>query len=122
MAYAFLCRRSAVPAFIGNDRLEKGTSKERDLIEEAKKGKLATGSDDFSRLPFRDAAKRFLADRITKLAARSIQTERERVKPINKQIGNTPVRRVNVEQVRSYIPGADIRGKGQTAEEGPCPS
>ena len=85
--------------------------KERDLIADAKAGKLAASNDDFSRLPFRDAAKRFLADRIPHLAARSIQTERERVKPINKQIGETPVRRVTVEQVRSYIRDRKEAGK-----------
>jgi len=85
--------------------------KERNLIADAKAGKLAASNDDFSRLPFRDAAKRFLADRIPGLAARSIQTERERVKPINKQIGDTAVRRVTVEQVRSYIRDRNEAGK-----------
>ncbi len=51
--------------------------KERVLIGEAKAGKLAASKDDFSRLPFSDAAERFLADRIPHLAPRSIQTERE---------------------------------------------
>jgi integrase len=77
--------------------------KERDLIADAKAGKLAATKDDFVRLPFHEAAERFLADRIPHLAARSIQTERERVKPINQRIGDTPVWRVTVEQVRSYI-------------------
>ncbi len=72
-------------------------------MAEAKAGKLAATKDDFSRLPFRDAAERFLADRIPHLAARSIQTERERVKPLNMRMGETPVWRVSVEQVRSYI-------------------
>jgi hypothetical protein len=58
--------------------------KERVLIGEAKAGKLAAGKDDFSRLPFCAAAERFLADRIPHLAPRSIQTEQERVKPLNK--------------------------------------
>jgi len=77
--------------------------KERELIAEAKAAKLAATKDEFARLPFRHAAERFLADRIPYLAARSIQTERERVKPINSQMGETPVWRVTVEQVRSYI-------------------
>ena len=85
--------------------------KERDLIADAKAGKLAASNDDFSRLLFRDAAKRFLADRIPHLAARRIQTERERVKPINKEIGETPVRRVTVEQVRSYIRDRNEAGR-----------
>jgi integrase len=89
----------------------KAQSMERDLIADAKAGKLAASNDDFSRLPFREAAKRFLEDRIPKLAPRSIQTERERVKPINEQIGDTPVRRVTIEQVRSYIRDRNAAGK-----------
>ncbi len=77
--------------------------KERVLLAEAKAGKLAATKDEFSRLPFCEAAERFLADRTPHLAARSIQTERERVKPINARMGETPVWRVTVEQVRSYI-------------------
>ena len=42
--------------------------KERDLIRDAKAGKLAATKDDFSRLPFSAAAERFLADRIPHLA------------------------------------------------------
>jgi len=55
--------------------------KERELVAEAKGGKLAATRDDFARLPFNQAAAQFLADRIPHLAARSIQTERERMKP-----------------------------------------
>jgi len=85
--------------------------KERVLIAEAKAGKLAATKDDFARLPFRDAAERFLADRIPHLAARSIQTERERAKPINARMGEAPVWRVTVEQVRSYIRERNAAGR-----------
>jgi len=85
--------------------------KERLLMAEAKTGKLAATKDDFARLPFRLAAERFLADRIPHLAARSIQTERERVKPINARMGETPVWRVTVEQVRSYIRERNAAGR-----------
>src|SRR5258708_17791300 len=77
--------------------------KERVLIGEAKAGKLATTKDDFSRLPCADAAERFIADRIPHLAARRIQTERERVKPINKSLGEVAVWRMTPEQVVGYI-------------------
>ena len=86
--------------------------KERVLMAEAKAGKLAATKDDFSRLPFSEAAERFLADRIPHLAARSIQTERERVKPINARMGETPVWRVTVEQVRSYV--RERKGEGRS--------
>ncbi len=77
--------------------------KERVLISDAKAGKLAATKDDFSRLPFSEAAERFLADRIPHLAPRSIQTERERVKPINKNLGEVGVWRVTPGQVVAYI-------------------
>ena len=77
--------------------------KERVLIGEAKAGKLAATKDDFSRLPFSDAAARFLADRIPHLAPRSIQTERERVKPINKVFVDVAVWRMTPAQVSGYI-------------------
>lgn len=77
--------------------------KERELIAEAKAGKLMASRDEFSRLSFGEAADRFIADRLPRLAARSVQTERERVKPIKSGIGNVPVWRLTVEQVRTYL-------------------
>jgi integrase len=77
--------------------------KERDLIAEAKAGKLAASRDEFARLPFGEAADRFLADRIPRLAPRSVQTEKERLKPIKARIGGIPVWRLTVEQVRTYL-------------------
>ncbi len=77
--------------------------KERELIAEAKKGKLMASRDEFSRLPFGEAADRFIADRIPRLAARSVQTEKERVKPIKAGIGGIPVWRLTVEQARAYL-------------------
>ena len=77
--------------------------KERELIAEAKNGKLMASRDEFSRLPFGEAADRFIADRLPRLAARSVQTEKERVKPIKAGIGSVPVWRLTVEQVRTYL-------------------
>ena len=88
--------------------------KERLLMAEAKAGKLAATKDDFARLPFRNAAERFLADRIPHLAPRSVQTERERVKPINARLGEIPVCRVTVEQVRSYIRERNEAGRSNS--------
>jgi integrase len=85
--------------------------KERVLIGEAKAGKLAASKDDFSRLPFSDAAERFLADRIPHLAPRSIQTERERVKPINKALGDVAVWRMTSPQVVGYIRDRKTAGR-----------
>ena len=77
--------------------------KERELIAEAKKGKLMASRDEFARLPFGEAADRFIADRLPRLAPRSVQTEKERVKPIKARIGGVHVWRLTVEDVRAYL-------------------
>jgi len=84
---------------------------ERDLIRDAKAGKLAAKKDDFARLPFSDAAERFLADRKPHLAPRSIQTEGERAKPINKHLGDVVVFRMTAAQVVAYIRERNAAGK-----------
>jgi len=81
----------------------KAQSIERDLIQNAKAGKLAAKKDDFARLAFSAAAGRFLADRKPHLSARSIQTEGERVKPINKKLGDIVVYRMTPAQVAADI-------------------
>ena len=85
--------------------------KERDLITEAKQGKLMASRDEFSRLAFGEAADRFIADRLPRLAARSVQTEKERVKPIKAGIGSVPVWRLTVEQVRTYFRDRKAAGR-----------
>jgi integrase len=88
---------------LGTSDWREAQRKERELIAEARAGKLAASRDEFSRLPFGEAADRFLVDRLPHLAPRSIQTERERVKPIKIGIGNIPVWRLTIEQVRVYL-------------------
>jgi integrase len=78
-------------------------TKEKQLISDARAGKLSAKKNEIARLIFRDAATRFLEDRISHLTPRSIQTERERVKPINRNLGNTSVSRISVAHVHAYI-------------------
>ena len=82
-------------------------------MAEAKAGKLATSKDDFARLPFSNAAERFLSDRIPYLAPRSIQTERERVKPLNKSLGDVAVWRMTPAQVVGYIRERKLAGRSK---------
>src|SRR6266851_8682597 len=63
-------------------------SKEKDLIADAKAGRLSATKQEFARLSFREAAERFLQDRIPQLAPLSVRTERERVKVLNKKLGD----------------------------------
>jgi len=78
-------------------------SKEKDLIAQAKAGKLAPWSQQFARLSFSEAAERYLADRIAHLAPRSIRTERERLKPLRDFFEATPLTRITADRVREYI-------------------
>src|SRR6266849_5647121 len=74
-------------------------SKEKDLIADAKAGKFSPTKQEFARLPFREAAERFLQDRIPQLAPRSIRTEKERAKVLNKKLGDLPVSRFTTETI-----------------------
>jgi len=78
-------------------------AKEKELIARASQGKLATLSQQFSKLTFKDAADKNLAERIAHLAPRSVQTERERLKPLCLVFGPIKVNRITVEMVRTYI-------------------
>ena len=78
-------------------------SKEKDLISGAKAGKLSPTKQTFGRLPFREAAERFLQDRIPQLAPLSVRTERERAKVLNRRFGDLQVSRLNSETVLAYV-------------------
>jgi integrase len=77
--------------------------KEKELIARASQGKLAPVSQQFSKLTFEEAAKKNLAERVGRLAPRSVQTERERLKPLCDAFGLIKVSRVTVEMVRAYV-------------------
>jgi integrase len=80
-------------------------AKEKVLIAAAQTGKLAATKNAVAKLTFSQAAARFLEDRLSHLAPRSIQTERERAKAINRHIGNVQVSRIAVLNVQDYIRG-----------------
>jgi integrase len=77
--------------------------KEKELIAQAAQAKLATGTQQFAKLTFMEAAHRNLAERIAHLAPRSAQTERERLKPLCGVFGQIKVNRITVEMVRTYV-------------------
>ena len=57
----------------------------------------------FARLGFSEAADRHLDDRLPSLAKRSIETEKERLKPLRKYFGEMPLARISPDRVRAYI-------------------
>jgi integrase len=78
-------------------------AKEKVLISAAQAGKLSATKNAVAQLPFSDAAIQFLEDRLSHLAPRSVQTERERAKAINRYLGKMQVSRMTVVDVQSYI-------------------
>ncbi|SRR6266849_1593932 len=78
-------------------------SEEKKLIAQASEGKLTPKTHLFARLHFSEAATRYLEDRLPNLAARSIETERERLKPLGKYFGEMPLTRISADSVRAYI-------------------
>lgn len=81
----------------------KAQAKEKELIADAKAGKLAVTKQGFTRLTFREAAGRFLQDRSPELAPLSIRTERERAKVVNRTFGDLPVSRITPDDIFAYV-------------------
>jgi hypothetical protein len=81
----------------------KAQAKEKELIAQAREGKLTPKSHEFSCLKFSEAAETHLTDRLPRLAQRSIQTERERLKPLRAYFGNTTLARISSDSIRAYI-------------------
>jgi integrase len=95
--------------------------KEKDLISQATQGKLATGTLQFAKFKFTEAAEKNLAERIAHLAPRSVQTERERLKPLCAVFGSIKLARITVEMVRTYVAtrkGARVANKTINLEVG----
>jgi len=77
-------------------------AKEKELISQASQGKLATGYQQFGRLAFSQAADLYVAERLSHLASRSIQTEKERLKPLKSYFASSCLSRITAESVRQY--------------------
>jgi integrase len=90
---------------LGTSDWREAQRKEKELIAQASQGKLAPVSQQFSKLTFGEAAKKNLAERVVRLAPRSVQTERERLKPLCVALGSIKVHRITVEMVRTYVVG-----------------
>ncbi len=78
-------------------------NKEKELIAAAKAGKIASKRQPIARMPFSEAAERFLADRLPRLAPMSVRTEKERSRVVNGVLGSTPVSRITPADVLAYI-------------------
>jgi hypothetical protein len=79
--------------------------RERELLEEAKKGNLAAGAKRkaFARMMFRDATEQWTADRAPGLAPKSVIVEKERARAINRTLGARKVGSITPEDVLTYV-------------------
>jgi hypothetical protein len=78
-------------------------AKEKELIADAGAGKLNARAHLFAKLGFTEAALRHLEERKAGLAARSIQTERERLKPLQAYFQQVALNRLSSDMLRVYI-------------------
>jgi integrase len=85
-------------------------SKQKELIAQASEGKITPKAQTFYRLGFTTATERHLDDRTPHLAPKSIETEKERLKPLQAYFSKTPLLLITAEALRSYI--SERRKKG----------
>ena len=88
---------------LGTTDWRKAQAREKELIGQANGGKLLPNSQLFAKLPFVEAANRYVADRLAHLAPRSIVTERERLKPLRAFFATLKLTRISADSLREYI-------------------
>jgi len=81
----------------------KAESKEKELIAQASQGKLTLVSQKFSRMAFSAAADLYLEEKSPRLAPRSVQTEKERLKPLKAYFEAVSLARISADSVRQYV-------------------
>ncbi len=85
---------------------------EREKISDAQQGKLEPSGQQFARLAFAEAAKKYQAERLAHLSPRSIVTERERLKPLTAYFASARLSRISVESVSAYVSRRKAAGVG----------
>src|SRR5271168_4395380 len=78
-------------------------AEEKRRITLAETGRLTVTSQKLARVAFSEAAERYMADGKTRWATRTIQTERERSRPLVAFFGATELRKITAESVRAYM-------------------
>jgi integrase len=92
------------------DWREEAQKSEKQLIAEAKTGRVTQPGRALARMAFSVAIERYLSLRLARLARRTIQTERERSKPLISYFGCTTVQNISTDNVLDYI--ADRKRSG----------
>ena len=76
---------------------------EKNRVAEIKQGKGASKTGrEFARKPFSEAAIVYLEERKPHVSERTMQFEKERLKPLCKHFGEHPIRRFKAEEIGAY--------------------
>jgi hypothetical protein len=81
----------------------KAQSEETKLIAQAESGRLTLSGQKFARLAFSEAAERYMADGLARWAPRTIQTERERSRPLVAYFNATELTKITAQSVRDFM-------------------
>ena len=87
-------------------------AKEKPLISAAKQGKLSASSEDFARLLFEDAEKKYLASRLPELAEQSQKKERQLLVKLREYFRGKRLRAIAVEDILAYRQWRAAQGVG----------
>ena len=90
-------------ASLGTTDRREAFAIEKKRVAEIQQGKAATTADrEFARMPFSEAAEAFLKERPGHVSERSIQFEKERLKPLKEFFGMKPIRKIRGDDIRGY--------------------
>ncbi len=78
-------------------------SLEKELVVKIQEGKVAAPTGKaYARLPFEEAANQYLKQREKRVAERTSQFEKERLRPLKRHIGSKPLARITSEDIGAY--------------------
>ena len=81
----------------------EATAKEKELVAQIQAGKVAAATGKaFARLPFDQAADKYLAGRENRVSERTVQFEKERLVPLKRHFGNELLGRITAEDIAAY--------------------
>jgi len=93
----------AIHESLGTTDWREAQREKRKLESQAEQGTLTLKTGEFARLQFTIASEQHLLERAARLAAKSVQTEKERLKALRRYLGQTPLVSVSADMVREYI-------------------
>jgi integrase len=99
----FFGERPAVSAVTSHERLARGFIARKELIAQAREGKLSLAGQAFARLPFPEALDLHLKERAAQLSPRSLSSQRHHAKPLREYFAAVPVARISAESILAYI-------------------